>query len=257
MKPVRIWDLVVRSFHWLLAAGFLSAFAIATLSSDDGALFPYHALLGLGLVFIVALRIVWGAIGSRWARFGALDLRLSSLFRYLRGAFGGGSSERAAGHNPATSWFVLASIAIVLGLGATGFMMARGNESVEELHEILAWSLLVLAGVHVAGIVWHRIRLRENLAVSMVTGYKSAQPEAAIASARPWSAVAFLVLTALWGSTLMAGYDRTTGRLALPLLAAPLQLTEAEEGSRKSQTKDASGNEGDEHEDEDEENDHD
>lgn len=230
MDHTRIWDLPVRLFHWLLAAAFLAAFLIANLADDEGTLFPIHALAGLGAVFLVVLRIVWGLAGSRWARFSAFELRPSRLVHYLRGAVGGTTSTRSAGHNAATSWFAVATIAVVLGLGVTGFMMGRGREAAKEVHEVLAWSMLALAGVHIAGVVWHSVRHRENLAASMVTGYKNAEPAAAIASIRPWSAVAFLVLVAAFAATLAAGYEQSTRRLTLPLLDGSLQLGETEEG---------------------------
>lgn len=233
MAHTRIWDLPVRLFHWLLAAAFLTAFLIATLAGDEGTLFPIHALAGLGAVFLVVLRIVWGLVGSRWARFSAFELRPSSLFRYLRGALAvtidGAASKRSAGHNPATSWFAVAAIAVVLGLGLTGFMMGRGSEAAEELHEVLAWSMLALGAVHIGGVVWHSLRHRENLAASMVTGYKNADPTTAIPSSRPWSALALVILIAAFAATLAAGYDQSTRSLTLPLLNGSLQLGETEE----------------------------
>ncbi|MFZ2490853.1 MAG: cytochrome b/b6 domain-containing protein [Thermoanaerobaculia bacterium] len=230
MGHTRIWDLPVRLFHWLLAAAFLTAFLIANLADDEGTLFPIHALAGLGAVFLIVLRIVWGLAGSRWARFSAFELRPSSLVRYLRGTVGGAPSTRSAGHNAATSWFAVATIAVVLGLGVTGFMMGRGREAAKEVHEVFAWSMLALAGLHIAGVVWHSVRHRENLAASMVTGYKNAEPDAAIASSRPWSAVAFLLLIAAFAATLVAGYEQSTRRLTLPLLDGTLQLGETEDG---------------------------
>lgn len=232
MARVRIWDLPVRMFHWLLAAAFLLAFGIATLTDSESQAFPLHALLGLFAVFAILLRVVWGFIGSRWARFGSLDIAPSSLFRYLREASGLAPATSRAGHNPATSWFFLATVVIIIALGLTGFSMARGNESAKEVHEVLAWSMLVLAGVHVAGIVWHRLRQRECIAASMVTGYKIADANAAIPSARPWSAIVLLLLLAAWGTTLASGFDGTTGRLTLPLLNGSLQLRESEDERR-------------------------
>ncbi|HEY0789309.1 MAG TPA: cytochrome b/b6 domain-containing protein, partial [Thermoanaerobaculia bacterium] len=139
MNRVRIWDLPVRLFHWLLGVTVLGALAIAVLVGDEGPLFGVHAVLGFLAVFLVLLRIVWGFAGTRWVRFRSLDLRPSSLGRYLREALGPGEGGRHPGHNPATSWFVVATIAIILALGWTGFTMARGSEAAEEVHEILAW----------------------------------------------------------------------------------------------------------------------
>ncbi len=228
---VRIWDLPVRIFHWLLAATFLAAFAIATLASDEGTLFGLHALFGLVAALLVLLRIGWGFAGTRWARFGSLDLRPASLIRYLGGVVGRRGGASSPGHNPATSWFLLATIALVPALAVTGISMARGSEIAEEVHEVLAWSMLALAGLHVAGVAWHRGRRGENLAVGMVTGWKNAEPDAAIASTRPWSAAAMLLLTGIWAAALAAGYDGARRSLRLPLLGE-LRIGEVEENDQ-------------------------
>ncbi len=228
MNRVRIWDLPVRLFHWLLGAVFLGALGIAALAGDEAPLFGIHAILGLLAVFLVLLRIVWGFAGTRWARFRSFDFRPSSLARYLRESLGRGEGTRHTGHNPATSWFVLATIAIILGLGLTGIMMGRGSETAEEAHEILAWTMLALAAAHVGGVLWHRVRRGENLAAGMVTGLKQAPAASAIPSIRPWSAAALIVVTAAWAAVLAAGWDGATRRLTLPLLGGPLQIGEAE-----------------------------
>lgn len=225
---VLVWDLPLRLFHWLLAAAFVAAFAIATLSSDDGGLFPLHAVIGLAIPFLIALRIVWGVIGSRWARFGSLTFNPRKLAAYFRDALSKSESEPYTGHNPATSYFMLAALLLLAGLGVTGFLMARGNESAEDLHEVLAWTMAALVAFHVAGVVWHRVRHRENLALAMIDGRKRGNPNDQIRSARTGSAVILLALTALWGAMLINGYDGATQRLTLPFLATPLQIGEAE-----------------------------
>jgi hypothetical protein len=63
-----VWDLPVRLFHWLFAGGFIAAAIIALVLGDDSLLFPFHAIIGLVLVFLVVLRVIWGFIGSRYAR---------------------------------------------------------------------------------------------------------------------------------------------------------------------------------------------
>ncbi|MGZ8868100.1 MAG: cytochrome b/b6 domain-containing protein [Thermoanaerobaculia bacterium] len=226
---VRIWDLVVRSFHWLMVASFLTAFLIATLSDDDGTVFPLHALFGLTVVFMVVLRIVWGLIGSRWARFGSFELRPSRLFAYFRGIAGAGPAVESSGHNPATSWFAISAVLIFLLLGVSGFMNGSGNEAAEEVHEVLAWTMLILAGGHIAGVLVHTIRTHENITLSMVTGMKNADRSAAIESPRPWSAVLFVGLVAIWVALLVRGYDQATRKLTIPVLGVTLELSEAED----------------------------
>jgi hypothetical protein len=63
-------------------------------------------------------------------------------------------------------------LVVLVSLGATGFLLGRGQERFEEIHEVLAWIAVGLAALHVTGIVWHRLRQKECIATSMITGRK-------------------------------------------------------------------------------------
>lgn len=228
MKRILVWDVPVRLFHWLLAAAFLGAFVIANAVDDEGRLFVVHMWLGGTAAFMVILRLLWGLFGTRYARFGAFDLRPSALFAYLKAALTG-KADRPAGHNPATAWAAVAMFVIVLGLALTGAFMSSGGEAFEEVHEVLAWAMIAIVGVHVAGIVWHTIRFRENIAQTMVDGKKEADPSAAIPKTHALAGVAFLALTGLWAGGLYGGYDAATHSVTLPLVGTTLQLGEGEE----------------------------
>ena len=228
MKRILVWDLPTRLFHWLLAGGFITAFVIANVADDEGALFPVHMLVGLTLAFIVVLRVVWGFVGTRYARFRSFLFGPKAVIGYLRGV-ASGTGKRHIGHNPGSSVAIFAILVLVLGLAVTGILTGEGSEAAEEIHELLAYALLVAAIAHVLGIAIHTWRHRENIAVTMVNGHKEGEPGAAIASAKPVVALVFLVLTGLVGWRLAAGYDATTKQLSLPLIGATLHLGEAED----------------------------
>ena len=111
--------------------------------------------------------------------------------------------------------------------------MSTGGEVVEELHELLAYAMVAVVGVHLAGVVWHTIRHRENIARSMVDGLKVAEPDQAIRSSHPVAAVALIVLVGLWTGALVKGYDATTERVTLPIIGTTISLTEGEEPRRE------------------------
>lgn len=223
---VLVWDLPIRLFHGLLAGSFLAAFAIALTTDDDGALFPLHALLGLVMGFMVLLRGVWGLVGTTWARFTSFAWSPAALLDYLREAVSPGAARRWVGHNPASSWATAVILVCTLGLGATGIAMGRGSEAAEEVHEILAWTLLATVGAHLAGIAWHTLRHREPIALAMIDGRKVGEPGAAIRSARPLAALAFLALTGAWAGGLASGYDSATATVTLPVAGARIVLGE-------------------------------
>lgn len=226
MKKILVWDLPVRLFHWALTFAFFGAFGIALLVDDERSLFAVHMLLGATMAFMVLLRFFWGFAGTRWSRFRSFAVRPKEVLSYVVGVFTG-RDRRYAGHTPGSSVAAILMFVIVLGLASTGIMMASGRgEALEGIHELLAWSMAAVVLVHLAGIAWHTLRHRENIAFSMVSGRKEADPADAIRSARPFPALAFVLLTLLFVGGLMSGYDAPRGRVTIPLTGQTLQVVE-------------------------------
>jgi cytochrome b len=248
-ERILVWDIPVRLFHWLLAAAFIGAFVIANLVDDESSLFPLHMLLGGIVAFMVLLRVIWGFVGSRYARFGSFAFGPRALGGYVRGAFAGKAERRYAGHNPGSAWAAYGMLAIALGLAFTGAFMSSGGELFEEIHEILAWAMIALVGAHVAGMIWHTIRHQENIARSMVDGRKQGDPAAAIGSSHALVGVAFLALTGLWAGALYAGYDAPSSQLTLPLIGKTIKLGEAEEHGERERGKHEKHDDHDDHDD--------
>jgi cytochrome b len=229
MKRILVWDLPTRLFHLLLACSFAGTFGIAELVDDDSATFVVHMLLGGVMAFMVVLRILWGLFGSRWARFGSFAFGPGAVLEYLRGVIRG-SGKHHVGHNPGSSVAIFAMLGLTLGLAITGANMATGGDVMEELHEVFAFALLATVGLHVAGVVLHSLRHRENLTLSMIDGHKQGEPSEAIASAHPLAALLFLGLVGAWALGLVTGYDPATRQVTLPVLGTTLQLGEGEGG---------------------------
>ena len=173
MSTVRVYDLPTRVFHWSFAGLFATAYAIANLVDDDSARFAWHMLAGLLMGVAVLLRVAWGVVGTRHARWSDLSLDPRQLAAYLKGVVAGGG-RRWAGHNPASSWAALAMVGMALGMAGSGLAMAAGvaPEWVEEAHELVANTFLAVALLHVAGLLLHALRHRDGLPASMVTGRK-------------------------------------------------------------------------------------
>ena len=232
MKRILIWDIPTRLFHWLLAGSFIAAFAIANLIDDDSPTFVVHMLLGLIMLFMVVLRVVWGFVGTRYARFASFLFGPGAILEYIQGTITG-RGKRHVGHNPGSSVAIYLILALTVGLAATGLLHSSGGEVVEELHEALAWAFVIVVGVHVAGVIWHTLRHRENLTLSMVDGHKQGEASHGIASAHPIAGLVFLLLVGGWSWQLVSGYDAATGQVALPLTGQTLQLGEGGEGQRE------------------------
>jgi cytochrome b len=194
---------------------------------EHSPLFPYHAIIGLTIGLMVVLRVVWGIVGTRYARFGSFFFGPGAVIEYVRGTLIGGG-KRHIGHNPGSAVAIFALLALVLALAVTGFMMGQGNEAIKEVHEILAWTAVGVVVVHVLGVALHTIRHRENITASMIHGKKRAETSDAISSARPIVAVLLLVIAGGWAVGLLRNYNPATQTTTLPLLGTSLQLGENE-----------------------------
>jgi cytochrome b len=165
----RVWDPLVRTFHWTLALGF----TISWLTGDE--VQPVHEAVGYLIAGLLAVRIVWGFVGSRHARFADFAYRPSAIIGNLRDIVRG-NPRRYLGHAPAGGAMVFALLGTLTVSVITGLMMAVGGygevEWVEEVHEAAATIALVLVLLHIAGVVIASIQHRENLARAMVTGRK-------------------------------------------------------------------------------------
>lgn len=225
---VLVWDLPTRLFHWLFAGSFVAAFTIGQVVDDDAAAFKLHMLLGGVMAFMVLLRVVWGFVGSRHARFSAFVFGPRAVVDYLSRALRGQETHHT-GHNPGSSAAIFLMLALALGLAGTGAFMSRGGEVLEEAHEVLAYLMVTVVAVHVAGVAWHTYRHRENITRGMIDGRKVAGPEQGIKSAHPVVAAVFLALVGLWTVGLVRGYDPATGRVTLPLVGGSIVLGEDEE----------------------------
>ncbi len=196
---IRVWDPFIRLFHWSLVLAFFTAY----LTGDE--LDQVHRWTGYFIAGLLVLRILWGFVGSRHARFRDFLYPPGEIAAYLRGLFSG-HPKRYLGHNPAGGLMVILllvmlSLTTVTGValdqytpdapwtGAVAFSWEEdddddeeheayeGPEWLEETHEFFANFTLLLVVLHIAGVVVSSRLHRENLVRAMITGRKPAAPE--------------------------------------------------------------------------------
>ncbi|MDX2176344.1 MAG: cytochrome b/b6 domain-containing protein [Candidatus Sumerlaeia bacterium] len=230
MNRILLWDLPVRLFHWLLAGGLVFAAVISLVLGEDSPLFPYHAIVGLAMALMVCLRVAWGVVGSRYARFWTFVFSPGEALAYMKATLVGGG-KRYIGHNPGSALAILGLLALVLAMAGTGILMGQGNEGLKEVHEVLAYVFVGVAAVHVAGVGLHTIQHRENITASMIHGKKSGEPSEGIESAQPIVAAIFLLIVGAFAVTLVRGYDPAGMTITLPVVGTVLQVGENENGA--------------------------
>lgn len=174
----KVWDPVVRIFHWALVAGF-AANALFT-DPEEG----LHRLVGYAIAALLALRILWGLVGPRYARFASFPPSLAGAWSQVA-EVASGRRRVHLGHTPLGALMIYNLLLTLIVIVGSGYAMTTiafwGVEWVEELHEAaVAWAEISVV-VHVAAVIWESRRTGVNLPRAMVTGYKEVPDEALIA----------------------------------------------------------------------------
>jgi len=176
---VKVWDLPLRIFHWLLVAGFF----IAYLTEDD--LLTVHVWAGYLVTGLLVFRLVWGFIGNDYARFSNFLCSPAKSIAYIKDLLVL-KTRRYIGHNPAGAAMIVLLLVSLLATVITGFAVYGADQSAgplaaigpanekmwEEVHEFFANFTLMLVVVHVIGVAIESYIHRENLARAMVHGFK-------------------------------------------------------------------------------------
>ncbi len=209
MRPsihkIRVWDLPTRIFHWALVAGVIG---LAITGSVGGNAMVWHFRFGYSVLTLLLFRIVWGLVGGRWSRFGALIYTPQTVIAYLKGS---SKPEHSVGHNPLGAGSVFAMLAVLLAQVGSGLFsdddiafagpLTRfvSNATVSlatSYHKNIGkWVILALVLLHIAVIVFYLWR-KHNLVAAMLHGDKDLI--AAVPSSRDdaWSRSAALLILA-------------------------------------------------------------
>ncbi|ODA66307.1 putative Ni/Fe-hydrogenase B-type cytochrome subunit [Methyloligella halotolerans] len=184
---VYVWDPFVRIFHWSVVV----LFAVAYLTGDE--IMGVHVWAGYGIALLVTIRVIWGFVGPRRARFSDFIYKPSTVLRYFY-ALLRRRSERHLGHSPAGGAMIVALLiglavtcasglvhyAMEDGAGPLSYFIAqvpKGEHNallglVHETHELAANLTLALVAVHITAVLYASYAYRENLIRAMFNGYK-------------------------------------------------------------------------------------
>ena len=228
-KHVRVWDLPTRLFHWLLVVLMIGVFVTGL---EGGNLIVWHGRLGVAIAGLLAFRLVWGFVGSTYARFAHFVPGPGRIKAYLKGEWEG------LGHNPLGALSVLALLAVatfqvVSGLVSNDDIAVEGplyvlvskdtSDWLTGLHRLNIWLIGALVALHVAAVLFYVHVKKDNLVKPMITGVKAVEDPAAQA-AKGGGLVAFIIALVFASGTV---WPATGGLLSPPPPPPPAQAAPA------------------------------
>jgi cytochrome b len=226
---IKLWDLPTRIFHWSLVA--LLVFAVITGQIGGGAI-DWHGKIGLAILGLLVFRIVWGVLGSTYARFSSFFPTPATLAAYRQGQWHG------VGHNPLGAFSVFALLGLLALQVATGLLSNDDiafngplsgligkdlSDRLSGVHEFTSNLLMALVALHVAAIVFYVRIKKDNLVKPMITGWKDVQPvqENSAKSATGGGPIALVIALLIALAVVYAGSGAWIPAPAPPTLAPP------------------------------------
>lgn len=182
-SQIKVWDPVVRTFHWVLVA----AFAVVFITEDD--FLTLHVWAGYTIGAAIAVRLLWGFIGTRHARFTDFVTSPRNAMQYVKDTLLL-RARRYIGHNPAGGLMIVAllislTLSVVTGIALYGAEEQAGpmaslfigsgerwEDALEEVHEFFSNFTLLLVVIHLGGVLIESLVHKENLVASMINGFK-------------------------------------------------------------------------------------
>ena len=183
---IRIWDLPLRLFHWLLVMAVIGSFVSVKLGGNA---MIWHGRFGYIVLALIFFRLVWGFVGTHHARFVNFIRFPKAILTYLK------NPAETPGHSPMGAVSVLVLLALFLaqalaGLFATDdiafdgpfakYVASAWVELLTSFHRWNEWVLLALVAVHVGAILYYKYAKRINLTSAMITGDKELEDAAMV-----------------------------------------------------------------------------
>lgn len=167
-REYRIWDPVIRLFHWLVASLFLLNYFVFEAGEDN------HNMAGYIIAGAIAVRAVWGFIGTTHARFSQFFPTPARLARFIKNP--SSRHQPQDGHNVLGSVMVIFMLLLLVTVCVSGYLQTTdafwGEEWPQVLHEWAANLMLAAVGVHVVAVVVIQKMTQIPLIKPMITGIR-------------------------------------------------------------------------------------
>jgi cytochrome b len=217
-----VWDLPLRVFHWAMA----TLFFVAWFTAEGDRWLDIHIFAGYAIGGLIVFRVVWGRVGTHYARFGQFSYSFTEAKNYAFAVLQG-KSRRYVGHNPAGSWAIFLLLLGVFLVVISGFFVFGGEEGhgpagplasdvvgwlAKNTHNLVASAMMLLVVIHIAGVIVESYQHKEKLVLSMINGRKPV-PENSPHVA-PHTGLALILVAILAIYFLSAGVGLVPGKAA-------------------------------------------
>lgn len=209
MKKHLVWDIPVRLFHWLLVLCLFGQWLTAEVLEDAMHIHFYIGYFTLGLIIF---RLIWGFLGTRYAKFNSFITGPKSVFSYTKSVLTK-QHTFSIGHN-SLGGLILPAVIVLVGLQAisglfttddivsTGPYFDSANSDIQQwmqwLHHNIFDVLLIIIGLHLLAIAWYLIFLKHNLIFPMIDGKKAIKQKESIEHSQLFRAIVIMCLVAIF-----------------------------------------------------------
>jgi cytochrome b len=177
-QPILVWDFPVRVFHWLLVISFVGAWFTAESEAQQ----MIHYAFGYSACALILFRIVWGLVGTRYARFSQFIKGPTETMQHIKALISGKRQSDEIVHNPAGALVMMSLMILILLIGLTGYWSVKEfmGDLMSGAHEAISNMALVFVAIHIAAAFVMSFIQKENLVKAMFTGNKQGTTEQAI-----------------------------------------------------------------------------
>jgi len=193
---ILVWDVPTRVFHWLMVLSFAGAFLTAESERNR----DVHVALGYILLGLLAFRLLWGFLGTNYAKFASFMFGPGEVLSYLKSLVNR-EPVHYVGHNPAGSVAIWMLLILGVASSVSGVLVYEdiGGDELVELHDLVSYAMLFVVVGHILGVLVGSLMHRENLVRAMITGFKSDGQNEGIEQSYLWLGVTILIVVVAFG----------------------------------------------------------
>ncbi len=183
MLQLYIWDFPTRLFHWLLVMAVISQYITAEVIEDA---IQWHFYGGYFILGLLIFRVLWGFWGAYYAKFSQFIVSPQSAWLYSK-TFAAHENEPSIGHTPLGAYSIIFILTVLFTQAITGLFITDDifhngpyyYAIGEKTRDVMNWlhhqgfnAVWLFIALHIGAMIVYKFAKKQNLVVSMITGYK-------------------------------------------------------------------------------------